>query len=82
MPIYEFMCEHCKHTFELLSIGQTDKVEMRCPQCMSPHIQRLMSAASFSISGGAGNGSCSPSLRNNTCSSGSCGTITIPGYTK
>ena len=81
MPIYEFKCEHCDHTFELLELGETDKVEMRCPQCQSPNLHRLMSAASFSISGGK-SGSCSPSLESHACASGSCSTMTLPGHTK
>lgn len=81
MPIYEFKCEHCNHTFELLSLGKTDKLEMKCPKCASPNIQRLMSTASFSISGG-NSGASQPSIQNNTCSSGNCSSITLPGYTK
>lgn len=81
MPIYEFRCEQCNHTFELLSRGQTDEFEMKCPKCQSQNIQRLMSAASFSISGG-NSGASQPSLESHTCGSGNCSTITLPGHTK
>lgn len=33
MPIYEYTCEDCGHTFEKLFRSMTSAVEPQCPQC-------------------------------------------------
>jgi putative FmdB family regulatory protein len=40
MPMYEYACKKCEHTFEAL-VYDGDTVE--CPQCQSVKLQRLMS---------------------------------------
>lgn len=40
MPLYEYACEKCEHTFETLVFGD-EKVE--CPECESTKVERLLS---------------------------------------
>jgi putative FmdB family regulatory protein len=40
MPLYEYACQKCKHTFEELVFGD-EAVE--CPQCHGAKVQRLLS---------------------------------------
>ena len=80
MPIYEFKCQSCGRVFDLL-IFSGEKVEMKCPDCGSLEVTKLISAANhtFGVStlrakdGGPGG------VTNNVCQSGSCTTIDIPG---
>ena len=46
MPIFEYKCKKCDHTFEKL-VFKGDKEEMECPRCKSREVIKLMSAASF-----------------------------------
>ncbi|MBN1675202.1 MAG: zinc ribbon domain-containing protein [Kiritimatiellae bacterium] len=46
MPIYEYECKKCGAVFELIrSFGASD-VDVKCAQCGSPRILRLISAPS------------------------------------
>lgn len=45
MPIYEYQCRACKHSFETLVRGSEQPV---CPACQSGDIERLLS--SFGVS--------------------------------
>lgn len=40
MPLYEYTCKKCDHTFETLVFGD-DKVE--CPQCQGTRVEKLLS---------------------------------------
>lgn len=40
MPLYEYTCQECDHTFETL-VFAGDKVE--CPECQSDDLERLLS---------------------------------------
>jgi putative FmdB family regulatory protein len=40
MPLYEYSCQKCQHTFEALVFGD-EKVE--CPECQGGRVQRLLS---------------------------------------
>lgn len=40
MPIYDFHCQHCEHTFELL-VGLSEKPA--CPDCGSEEMEKLVS---------------------------------------
>ena len=40
MPIYEYACRECHHTFEAL-VDEGDAVE--CPQCQARKLERLLS---------------------------------------
>jgi putative FmdB family regulatory protein len=40
MPIYEYNCQECEHTFDMLVMQQ--EAEVNCPQCQG-EVKRLMS---------------------------------------
>jgi putative FmdB family regulatory protein len=40
MPLYEYACQSCEHTFEALIFG-AEKVE--CPECEGSKVERLLS---------------------------------------
>jgi len=40
MPLYEYACRKCEHTFEAL-VFDGDTVE--CPECRSSRLERLLS---------------------------------------
>lgn len=40
MPMYEYACQKCEHTFEAL-VYDGDQVE--CPKCQSTRLERLLS---------------------------------------
>ncbi len=41
MPLYDYTCQKCEHTFETLIFNDTETVE--CPQCQSRKVDRQMS---------------------------------------
>jgi len=49
MPLFEFYCEHCQGSVELL-VGRTEKPV--CPKCGSKTMEKLMSAAAGRVSSG------------------------------
>ena len=58
MPLYEYACTSCDHTFEALVFGD-DKVA--CPECESDRLEKLMSVPGLApVSSGGGCGD--PSL--------------------
>jgi putative FmdB family regulatory protein len=81
MPLYEFRCLKCNEVFEFLVVGEKDEMEMKCPHCESADFERVISTSNFAM--GAGKGSPKrPQVESRQCSSGSCSTVTLPGYTK
>jgi putative FmdB family regulatory protein len=50
MPIYEYQCETCKHTFEALQ-KFSDEPIVECPRCSAP-VQRLISLPALVFKGG------------------------------
>jgi putative FmdB family regulatory protein len=40
MPLYEFNCKQCEHTFETLVFGDE---QVECPQCQATKVERLLS---------------------------------------
>ncbi len=51
MPIYEYECQACGHTFEALQ-KISDAPLRRCPECGKPKLTKLVSAPSFRLKGG------------------------------
>lgn len=49
MPIYEYKCSSCQHSFEQLQ-KHSDPTEQNCPNCNAP-VKRLMSKTSFQLKG-------------------------------
>ena len=79
MPIYEFRCLECNEVFELLFMSSEDTREMVCPHCGAEDLERVMSAASFSMAPSSGGGGPRTTASTRTCSTGTCGTLEIPG---
>jgi putative FmdB family regulatory protein len=40
MPLYEYTCQKCDHSFEALVFGE-EKVE--CPKCQTSKVERMLS---------------------------------------
>ncbi|MCD6216997.1 zinc ribbon domain-containing protein [bacterium] len=62
MPDYDFYCEDCGHHFEKFFPIDSDRSDLKCPECSSKKIQRNF----VSISMGNTKGSCTD------CTSDSC----------
>jgi len=53
MPIYEYRCNDCSHTFQLFqSVGSRGE-GVTCPKCSSDRIEPLLSAFASAPSGGS-----------------------------
>ena len=83
MPIYEFSCDKCGRVFDLMVLGG-DRVEMKCPDCGSQEVTKLISHTSHTMgvstlrTGDGGRGG----VTTRQCGdSNSCTTIDIPGRT-
>lgn len=51
MPIYEYFCEQCKNTQEILQ-KQSDPVPMECEHCHAQKsLKRIISQSSFMLKG-------------------------------
>jgi len=51
MPIYEYECEACGHTFEAIQ-KMADDALTECPECKKQALKKLISAAAFRLKGG------------------------------
>ena len=51
MPIYEYKCYACGHTFETLQ-KISDAPLINCPDCGKDALKKLISAAGFRLKGG------------------------------
>ena len=51
MPIYEYECQQCQHTFEKLVMTE-DAVE--CPECQSRKLEKLLSVPAKTSAATAG----------------------------
>lgn len=52
MPIYEYKCNKCGHTFDAFQRLGSDGSDLECPKCGTAKPQKLFSA--FASSGGGG----------------------------
>ncbi|HEX2998640.1 MAG TPA: zinc ribbon domain-containing protein [Armatimonadota bacterium] len=43
MPLYEFRCRECQHTFEIRTATMAVPEELACPKCGSKQLRRLIS---------------------------------------
>ena len=50
MPIYEYQCEACGHTFETIQ-KISDEPLKECPECGATQLKKLVSAAGFQLKG-------------------------------
>lgn len=76
MPIYEFKCLKCEKFIELLIMNPDEEIELKCPDCNSQELERVLSTTSYSMGSGKGQ---KVSAQTKTCSAGSCTTWDIPG---
>ena len=53
MPIHEYQCEKCNHSFEKLIFLGDDEI-INCPWCGDNNVKKLLSAGSFISSSGIG----------------------------
>ena len=51
MPIYEYRCLDCDHTFQLLQRVGASSEGVACPKCGGTHVERLLSCFASSSSG-------------------------------
>jgi putative FmdB family regulatory protein len=77
MPIYEFRCLGCGNIVEKLILGQEEAIEMKCDQCGSQDLERVVSRASF-IKGMTSKTNVKVSQRS-CASGGTCASFDIPG---
>jgi putative FmdB family regulatory protein len=41
MPVYDYVCKDCQKPFELiLTLGEHDKGDIRCPKCGSKNVEQ------------------------------------------
>lgn len=46
MPIYDYECNECSHSFEVLILSTSDP-SPQCPECRSEDVAKLMSASTM-----------------------------------
>ena len=51
MPIYEYQCTACRHTFDVLQ-KLSDAPLVDCPECGAAQLRKLVSAPNFRLKGG------------------------------
>lgn len=51
MPIYEYQCDECKESLEMLR-KISDAPLLECPACGKPALRKKVSAAAFRLKGG------------------------------
>ncbi len=71
MPLYEFRCEKCENVIERLCRVGSNGRGLKCPQCGSGKLRRLMSLFSARSKGESG-GSTAVGSSCSSCSSGNC----------
>jgi len=62
MPLYEYLCQGCGHTFETLRGFHEKDEDVQCPQCSEKKAEKLLSAC------------CMVKGESSRSSAGSCGT--------
>lgn len=80
MPIYEFKCLKCENFIELLLMKADEEVELKCPECNSRELERVLSSTNYAMGGPGKNQGVSSQTK--TCSGGSCTTWNLPGHTR
>lgn len=52
MPLYEFQCQDCRKTFEVIVKSSSPEAKKLCPACKSQNTKKLISLSSFHLLGG------------------------------
>lgn len=50
MPLYEYQCKACQHTFEVMQ-KMSDATLPQCPECKSKKVDKLISKSGFHLKG-------------------------------
>ncbi|MCU0538358.1 MAG: zinc ribbon domain-containing protein [Desulfobacterales bacterium] len=83
MPIFEFRCGECNECFEILVMNRDEEVDLKCPQCASVELERIISKSCYAMGESGGKGkNAGPSVQNRSCSGGSCTTWELPGHAR
>ncbi|HBV97005.1 MAG: FmdB family transcriptional regulator [Peptococcaceae bacterium BICA1-7] len=79
MPIFEYKCNSCGHSFEALIIGGKREEEITCPQCKGGDLKKMISAPFLPSSVGkpandeiASKSCCGSKPDDKGCTPGSC----------
>ncbi|MEC4681527.1 MAG: zinc ribbon domain-containing protein [Nitrospirota bacterium] len=51
MPLYEYVCESCDHSFEAMQSLSTKPEDTTCPKCQAAKSRRIMSSFASKIVG-------------------------------
>ncbi len=70
MPIYEYICDDCKNSFEKIVINRQQDIS--CPKCSGKNAKIQLSVFSSAIAGGPTKSS-SGSSGGGSCCGGGCG---------
>ena len=70
MPIYEYVCQDCKHEFEALRAMSQADLAMACAKCGGENIKRKISIFFAESGGKAVSGMSEPSC--GSCAGGNC----------
>ena len=70
MPIYEYICEDCKNSFEKIVINRQQDIS--CPKCSGKNAKIQLSVFSSATAGGSTKSS-SGSSGGGSCCGGGCG---------
>ncbi|HOJ76728.1 MAG TPA: zinc ribbon domain-containing protein [Bacillota bacterium] len=76
MPIYEYRCQDCGMTVELLQKMGATEAGVACPNCNSTQLKKLISAHAVTKSGAVQNNNSvcerAPICGSSSCCGGSC----------
>jgi putative FmdB family regulatory protein len=70
MPIYEYICDDCKNSFEKIVVNRQQDIS--CPKCSGKNAKIQLSVFSSAIAGGPTKSS-SGSSGGGSCCGGGCG---------
>jgi len=81
MPIYEFKCLKCEKFIEFLLLRSDEQIELKCPDCDSEELERVLSTTNYAMGAGLAESS-KVTSQNRSCSAGSCTTWDLPGHSR
>ncbi len=82
MPIYEFVCEDCGTEFEELLRKRDEASQVKCKECGSQRVKRLMSVVSSVVKESGGSEDRPRVAETHRCSTGTCTHLELPGHSR
>lgn len=82
MPIYEFRCEACGEEFEVLCRNREEASEVKCKECGSEKVKRLMSTITPMVDSGSGSADRPRVAESHRCETGTCTHLELPGHSR